>query len=88
MKNKNITFEQFNQEYSDLKKKIAFLKTKRKEVFKIAKALAKHAEKLYAIGNKKFYLEDETGVHPLSKKIPAMMDDFEFWRTIDIDFTI
>lgn len=85
---KTMTFEEFNDSYADLKKKIAILKSKRKDVLKLAKSLAKAANKLYVFCNKNFYFEDEFGKHPISKKIPNIIDDLEFWRTIDIDFTI
>ena len=86
MKTKDaITFEEFNKDYTLLKKHIAILKAKRKDVLKIAKSLAKAANKLYIFGNKNLYFEDEKGVHPVSKKLPKIMDDLEFWRTIDLE---
>lgn len=87
-KKNNFTIEEFIEKYDELKKQIAILKSKRRDVLKIAKALAKAANKLCKIGDKNFYIDTETGLQPISKKLPKIMDDLEFWRTIDIEFTI
>lgn len=83
---KQMTKREFIQEHAELKKKFKEAKRALKHVYSLTMPLVRGASKLYKQGIN-FYVKDEKGRTSAFKRLDSLMDDLEFWRTIDVDLT-
>lgn len=83
---KKMTKQEFTNEHAQLKQMFKDVKQALRHVHKLTKPLVKKARKLYKQGNS-LYLDTEQGTVPSFKALPKLMDDLEFWQTLDIDLT-
>ncbi len=84
---KQMTKREFIQKHDELKKKFKEAKRALKHVYSLTMPLVRGASKLYKQGIN-FYVKDEKGHSmPAFKRLDSLMDDLEFWRTIDVDLT-
>ena len=83
---KQMTKREFIQKHAELKKKFKEAKRALKHVYSLTMPLVRGASKLYKQGIN-FYVKDEKGRMPAFKRLDSLMDDLEFWRTIDVDLT-
>jgi len=84
---KPITKKEFVQQHAELKKMFKDVKKALRVVHQLTKPLVKRASKLYKKGDTLYIEEDGKPIRPSFKTLPKLMDDLEFWRTIDVDLT-
>ena len=80
---KKMAKQEFIDEYAQLKQMFKEVKRALRHVHVLTKPLVKQAYKLHKQG----YILHETGTMPDSKSFVKMMNDLDFWRTLDTDLT-
>lgn len=85
MKKKTLTRKEFTAEYRSLAKQIAEVKSLLKAAKKMARPLARTAYKLRDFGDELYVAGKNKMLVPTFKGLPKMMDNLDFWTSIDHD---
>lgn len=83
---KKMTKHEFMVEHKQLKQMFKEVKRALRHVHVLTKSLVKQASRLHKQGYS-MQLDMNMGAMPAFSSFPKMMNDLDFWRTLDTDLT-